>query len=101
MAGYQILRLPFELKELFKDWLERHYPLKAAHVMSQVRQMRGGRENDPRFGKRMSGEGLFAELQEQRFHLACQRLGLSTQERKQLDATVFRPPVAERQLDLF
>ena len=101
MAGYQILRLPYELKELFKQWLERHYPLKAAHVMSQIRQMRGGRENDPRFGKRMSGEGLFAELQANRFRLACERCGLSPDLRKRLDPTRFRPPSATSQLDLF
>lgn len=101
MAGYQILRLPYELKNLFKDWLEQHYPLKAAHVMSQIRQMRGGRENDPRFGKRMSGEGIFAELQEQRFRIACERSGISTQERNQLDTSQFKPPAAKRQLSLF
>jgi DNA repair photolyase len=101
MAGYQILRLPYELKDLFKDWLERHYPLKAAHVMSQIRQMRGGRENDPRFGKRMSGEGLFAELQENRFRLACERHGLNLHGGNELDTTRFEPPAATGQLNLF
>src|SRR5690606_28368957 len=56
-AGYVLLRLPWEVKDIFRDWLERHYPLKAKHVMSRVHQMRGGRDNDPRFGSRMSGEG--------------------------------------------
>ncbi|MBE0620360.1 MAG: PA0069 family radical SAM protein [Burkholderiales bacterium] len=101
MAGYIILRLPHELKDLFKDWLERNYPLKAAHVMSQIRQMRGGRENDPRFGKRMSGEGLFAELQENRFRLACERSGLNLRGRAELDTTRFKPPATKRQLSLF
>jgi DNA repair photolyase len=101
MAGYQILRLPYELKNLFKGWLERHYPLKAAHVMSQIRQMRGGRENDPRFGTRMSGEGIFAELQENRFRLACERNGLDLHGRNQLDTTRFNPAVTRRQLSLF
>ncbi len=101
IAGYQILRLPYELKDLFKDWLERHYPLKAAHIMSQIRQMRGGRENDPRFGVRMSGEGIFAELQEHRFRLACARHGLNLHGRNQLDTTQFRPPAATGQLSLF
>jgi DNA repair photolyase len=101
MAGYQILRLPYELKDLFKDWLNLHYPLKAAHIMSQIRQMRGGRENDPRFGKRMSGEGIFAELQEQRFRLACERYGLNRHGRNQLDTTRFRPPMGDGQLSLF
>ena len=102
MAGHQILRLPYELKNLFKDWLERHYPLKAGHIMSQIRQMRGGRENDPRFGKRMSGEGIFAELQEQRFRLACERYGLNRDGRnRQLDTTHFLPPFGTGQLNLF
>jgi DNA repair photolyase len=101
IAGYQILRLPYELKDLFKDWLERHYPLKAAHIMSQIRQMRGGRENDPRFGARMSGEGIFAELQEQRFRLACARHGLNLHGRNQLDTTRFKPPAGTGQLSLF
>jgi len=100
-AGYQILRLPYELKDLFKDWLERNYPLKAARIMSQIRQMRGGRENDPRFGARMRGEGIFAELQENRFRLACERCGLNLQRRNQLDATRFRPPNDAGQLSLF
>jgi len=101
IAGYQILRLPYELKDLFKDWLERHYPLKAAHIMSQIRQMRGGRENDPRFGARMSGEGIFAELQEQRFRLACARHGLNLHGRNQLDTARFKPPAGTGQLSLF
>ena len=101
MAGYQILRLPYELKDLFKDWLERHYPLKAAHIMSQIRQMRGGRENDPRFGTRMSGEGVFAELQGKRFRAACERHGLNLRGREQLDTTHFRPPAGTSQLNLF
>ena len=101
MAGYVILRLPYELKELFKDWLQRHYPLKAAHIMSQIRQMRGGRENDPRFGARMKGEGLFAELQKRRFQLACERYGLNLRGRNQLDTTRFRPPAGAGQLSLF
>jgi len=100
-AGYQILRLPYELKDLFKEWLERHYPLKAARIMSQIRQMRGGRENDSRFGARMSGEGLFAELQERRFRLACGRHGLNLRGRDELDAARFKPPAGTGQLSLF
>jgi DNA repair photolyase len=101
MAGYQILRLPYELKDLFKDWLERHYPLKAAHIMSQIRQMRGGRENDARFGSRMSGEGIFAKLQENRFRLACERYGLNLNGRNQVDTARFKPPAVTGQLSLF
>ena len=63
-AGYVLLRLPWEVKDIFKDWLERHYPLKAKHVMSRVHQMRGGRDNDPCFGSRMVGTGELADLLE-------------------------------------
>jgi len=62
MAGYQMLRLPNELKGLFREWLAAHYPLRAEHVMSIVQQLRGGRDNDPRFGTRMTGSGNYAEL---------------------------------------
>ena len=101
IAGYQILRLPHELKELFKRWLEQHHPLKAARIMSQIRQMRGGRDNDPRFGARMRGEGIFAELQEQRFRLACERLGLNLRGSDRLATTRFIPPGGSSQLSLF
>ena len=72
-AAYVILRLPYELKAVFKEWLAAHYPQRAEHVMSIVRQMRGGRENDPSFGTRMSGTGSYAELMEKRFDIACRR----------------------------
>jgi DNA repair photolyase len=100
-ACYVILRLPFELKDLFRDWLQQHYPLRAAHVMSIVNQMRGGRDNDPRFGKRMTGEGIFAELIRQRFAKACARLGLGKRDRG-LRTDLFAPPrTGAEQLDLF
>ncbi len=79
-AAYALLRLPYELKDLFKDWLAVHYPLKAEHVMSRLREMRGGRENDSEFGSRFSGNGLFAQLLSQRFQLACERLGFNLEE---------------------
>src|SRR3954451_6658925 len=69
-AAWVMLRLPHEVKELFKDWLQQHYPMRAEHVMSIVRQTRGGRENDPNFGSRMRGEGAFAQLIERRFQIA-------------------------------
>ncbi len=100
-AGYTIMRLPWELKDLFKDWLEHHYPLKAAHIMSRVRQVRGGKENDPNFGARMSGTGLIAELLNKRFENACRRLGLNQKRRGEVDASRFKPPQAAGQLDLF
>jgi DNA repair photolyase len=79
-AGYTLLRLPYELKDLFKDWLAVHYPLKADHVMSRMREMRGGRENDPEFGSRFRGKGLFADLLEQRFSKACERMGFNLED---------------------
>jgi len=92
-AGYVLMRLPWELKDLFKAWLEQHYPLKAAHVMSRVRQMRDGRENDPDFGTRMKGSGEFAALLARRFDIACKRIGINTDKRnRELDTTLFRPP---------
>ncbi len=94
-AGYILLRLPFELKTLFRDWLEQHFPLKAAHVMSRVQEMRGGRDNDSNFGSRMVGEGIFARLLAQRFARACDRLGLHTHGRREvrrLDTSRFAVP---------
>ncbi len=99
-AAYTLLRLPYELKDLFKDWLSTHYPLKADHVMSRLREMRGGRENDSEFGSRFVGNGLFAELLSRRFHLACERLGLNREERG-LDASKFVRPDLSGQRSLF
>jgi DNA repair photolyase len=101
-AGYTIMRLPWELKDLFKDWLEHHYPLKAAHVMSRVRQLRGGKENDPNFGTRQTGTGLLADLLHKRFENACQRLRLNVARRgPDVDTSRFKRPGALGQLDLF
>ncbi len=100
-AGYVLLRLPWEVKGLFQDWLAHHYLLKAAHVMSRVRAMREGKENDPNFGSRMRGEGLFAQLLARRFEVACSKFGLSRDRRLTLDCTRFRPPAAQGQMCLF
>ena len=101
-AGYVLMRLPWEVKDLFRDWLERHYPLKAKHVMSRVHEMRGGRDNDPRFGSRMRGEGELAQLLAHRFKNACERLGYNvTQRNCTLDITRFRAPPKSGQLLLF
>jgi DNA repair photolyase len=91
-AGYVLLRLPYEIKDLFREWLAAHYPDRAAHVMSVLREMRGGRDNDPGFGSRMRGNGPYALLLKSRFKLACQRLGLNSASRGVLDTTRFRPP---------
>ena len=101
-AGYVLMRLPYELKDLFRDWLNTHYPLKAEHVMSRVQQMRGGRDNDAAFGARMRGSGEFADLLRQRFEMACKRFGLkSGQRHAALDTTLFNPPRPDGQLGLF
>ena len=92
-AGYVLLRLPHELKDLFKDWLDAHFPARAAHVMSLVRQSRGGRENDSTFGNRMKGEGVFADMIAQRFKKACARLGLNARDYA-LDVLRFAPPAS-------
>jgi DNA repair photolyase len=106
-AGYVMLRLPLEVSPLFRDWLDAHYPDRAAHVMSLVRQTRGGRDYRPQWGTRMRGEGVFADLIARRFAIACRRLGLN-EDKAPLDTSRFRPPVMgptaappERQLDLF
>jgi len=101
-AGYVLMRLPWEVKDLFRHWLETHYPLKAKHVMSRVREMRGGRDNDPGFGSRMRGSGEFADLLRRRFDIACERLGYNTGRRhRSLDTTRFRKPRLDGQLALF
>ena len=91
-AGYQLLRLPFEVKELFQDWLERSYPLRAGHVMARIGDLRGGRAIDPRYGTRMTGEGRYADLVLQRFEVTCRRLELNTSARGSLDTSKFRVP---------
>ena len=104
-AAYVILRLPNELKALFKEWLATHYPERAEHVISIVRQMRGGRENDPRFGERMRGTGNYADLISQRFAIACRKFGLNGhgggRRVPDLDCTRFVPPSPAGQMKLF
>jgi DNA repair photolyase len=99
-AGYILLRLPYEVKHLFRDWLEDHFPLKAQHVMSRVHAMRDGRDNDPAFGSRMVGSGEFAELLSKRFRIACRRFDLNVNQRV-LDTTQFCRPARSGQMDLF
>lgn len=103
-AGYVLLRLPYEVKTLFRDWLQRHYPLKAEHVMSRVHAMRGGRDNDPEFGSRMRGAGEFAALLKRRFDVACRKAGLNQARRGEgarRDTAQFRVPGAVKQGSLF
>lgn len=75
-AGTIVLRLPLEVEPLFEAWLEEHHPLRARHVLSLLRELRGGQLYDPRFGSRMRGEGVFADLLAQRFAVATRRCGL-------------------------
>ncbi len=92
-AGYVLLRLPHEVAGLFEGWLEEHFPQRAAHVMSLVRQSRGGKDYDSRFGSRMRGEGQFAQLLAQRFQLACKRLGFNRRDQNYgLDCSRFVVP---------
>ena len=100
-ADYILLRLPLELKELFADWLEVHYPEKRQHVLSLLSQMHGGKLYDCEFVHRQSGSGLFAELLRQRFRLAIKRNRL-THQILALDCGQFIPPRLDpRQLSLF
>lgn len=89
-AGYVLLRLPHELKQVWREWLSLHYPDRAAHAMSLVQQMRGGKDYDSAFGTRMRGEGPFADLIAMRFAKAYKRLGFGRL--PPLDASKFRPP---------
>ena len=100
-AGYVMLRLPREVNPLFQAWLEQHYPLKASHVLSLVRELRDGRLNDASFGTRMSGTGVFAQLIRARFQAACRRLGLARSDHALSTAHFVPPGKDEAQLSLF
>lgn len=91
-ASHIFLRLPHEVAPLFKDWLQTHMPMRADHVMSLVRQSRGGKDNSYQFGERMRGTGQYAELISKRFRLACRRVGLNAEPWPELDCRQFRPP---------
>jgi DNA repair photolyase len=99
-AGFVLIRLPHEVKELFQAWLDAHYPARARHVLSLIRQCRDGRLNDPNFGSRMRGDGVFAQLIAQRFAKACALHGFDRHQLPQR-TDLFRPPRLDGQLDLF
>jgi DNA repair photolyase len=102
MAYYTALRLPREIKDLFREWLAAERPDRAARVISLVRQMRGGKDYDPQWNKRMRGEGPIADLISTRFHLACRKFGLNNRNRRTMDLSLFRvPQTSSPQLDLF
>jgi DNA repair photolyase len=86
-----VIRLPWEVNPLFQQWLDAHFPERAARVMARIREMRGGKDYDSRWGARMKGEGVWAQLLHQRFAKAAARLGFD-RTRIELDLTKFRPP---------
>jgi DNA repair photolyase len=91
-AGYILLRLPREVRDLFYEWLALHFPDRAARVRSRIRELRNGRDSDPRFGSRMRGSGPWAELLGSRFDAACRRAGIGHRDPQTLDVSRFRPP---------
>jgi DNA repair photolyase len=92
-AGYLLVRLPHEVRPLFIEWLDRHYPDRKKKVLHRIQAMRGGRLNDPRFGSRMRGQGVEADLLRRRFEVVCRRVGLATSA-EPLDSSQFRIPSA-------
>ncbi len=92
-ANYILLRLPLELRELFREWLLTHYPGKSRHVLSLVQSTRGGRDYVAKFGERQVGTGVFAELIAKRFRLASERFGLKRRAGGKLRTDLFRSPV--------
>ena len=99
-SGYVLLRLPHELKQLFREWLQQYWPTQAEHVMNRLRDSRGGKDYDATFGLRMRGSGAYAELLAQRFRLASKRLNFGTL--PPLAKEHFRPPlVSDGQMELF
>jgi DNA repair photolyase len=100
-AGYVMLRLPLEIKDLFREWLGEHFPDKQKHVISLVRDLHGGKDYDATFGKRQTGSRPYAWSIGRRFELACRRLGLNRR-RNRLTTALFKPPSRKgNQLDLF
>ncbi|CAN0619195.1 Radical SAM domain protein [Burkholderia multivorans] len=95
-ASYIILRLPWEVAPLFRNWLAAHFPDRAERVMNRVRDMRGGKDYEPAFGRRMKGEGIWADLLRQRFRQAVRRLGLNERTNGILDVSQFRMPAPRR-----
>lgn len=99
-AFYQVLRLPWELAPMFRQWLALHYPDRAERVMARMQDLRGGKDYDADFATRMKGQGLWADMLRQRFAKTCDRLGLQ-RERHALDLSRFKPSALRAQGDLF
>jgi DNA repair photolyase len=100
-AGYVLLRLPLELRDLFREWLIENFPDRYRHVISLIRQTRGGKDYDPAWGKRMTGSGPIAWMIGRRFEVACERLGFNLTSVKTTTAHFQKPRPASEQLDLF
>jgi DNA repair photolyase len=101
-AGFVPLRLPHGVKELFEAWLEAHVPERKEKVLNRVREMRGGKLNDSRFGTRMRGEGVYADQLRALFHAVCRKTGLNREEVRLSTAAFRRPPAEGKgQMDLF
>jgi DNA repair photolyase len=100
-ASMILLRLPGEVRDIFREWLLRHYPDKLRHVLNLVRDTRGGRDNDPRFGTRMQGEGPYAVMLRQRFEKALVRYGLAHKLPAPRTDLFEAPKEDEQQLNLF
>ncbi|CAB3825528.1 MAG: PA0069 family radical SAM protein [Achromobacter sp.] len=92
-ASYTVIRLPWEVKTLFEDWLNAHFPDRAQRVLHRIEDLRNGRRNDPNFGSRMRGTGIWADLLRQRFAVATRKLGLN-RHRLALDCDRFQPPAS-------
>lgn len=99
-AFYTVIRLPWEVAPLFRQWLALHYPQRADRIMARIHEMRGGKDYDSDFASRRKGSGLWADLIRQRFEKTCHRLGFNCQ-RVELDLSRFRPPAAQGQGRLF
>lgn len=99
-ASWIMLRLPLELDELFQDWLQRHFPQRAGHVMARIRDLRGGKSYQSRWGERMTGTGPYAELVRQRFNRKARSLGLGRHEAEPLRTDLFQRPDGQ-QMPLF
>lgn len=99
-AFYQVLRLPWELAPMFRQWLDLHYPDRAARVMARVQDLHGGKDYQADFATRMKGQGIWAELLRQRFEKTCVRLGYQ-RGRHVPDVSLFRPALLRAQQDLF
>ncbi len=93
-ASYIVLRLPLEVRDLFVEWLEAHFPDRAKRVMRYVREMHGGKDYDPQWGKRLTGEGVYADLIRRRFYRATAQYGLA-RENPPLTTDLFQVPAAE------